>query len=187
MGDTTGERFRRVAAMFSARVSEVPADAWDNPAPCEGWVARDIVRHLVEWVPAVMGRAGLEFPASTSVDDDPDRAWQGLAATLQAALDDPEVAARRFDAGPPGELSIEAAIGMLVTGDVLIHTWDLATATGLDDRLDAIAVSETLAGMVPLDEALRSSGHCGPRVAVGDDADDQTKLIAFTGRRPTRT
>jgi hypothetical protein len=38
--------------------------------------------------------------------------------------------------------------------------------------------------MEPADEALRSSGHFGPKVAVPDDADEQTKLIAFTGRRP---
>ena len=39
-------------------------------------------------------------------------------------------------------------------------------------------------GMEPMDEMLRSSGHYGPRVEVPDDADEQTKLIAFTGRRP---
>jgi hypothetical protein len=31
---------------------------------------------------------------------------------------------------------------------------------------------------------LRSSGQYGPRVEVPDDADEQTKLIAFMGRQP---
>jgi hypothetical protein len=35
-----------------------------------------------------------------------------------------------------------------------------------------------------MDEVLRQSGHYGPRVDVADDADTQTKLIAFTGRQP---
>ena len=39
-------------------------------------------------------------------------------------------------------------------------------------------------GMEPIDEVLRQSGHYGARVEVPDDADEQTKLIAFTGRRP---
>ncbi len=69
-------------------------------------------------------------------------------------------------------------------GDVVIHTWDLARATGLDETLDQAIVSEMLAGMQPLDEMLRQSGHYGPKVEVADDADDQTKLIAFTGRQP---
>ena len=40
------------------------------------------------------------------------------------------------------------------------------------------------AGMEPLDELLRSSGQYGPRVPVPDDADPQTKLLAFIGRDP---
>jgi hypothetical protein len=31
---------------------------------------------------------------------------------------------------------------------------------------------------------MRQSGHYGPRVEVPDDADEQTKLLAFMGRRP---
>ena len=38
--------------------------------------------------------------------------------------------------------------------------------------------------MEPLDEMLRASGQFGPRVAVDADADEQTRLIAFTGRHP---
>jgi hypothetical protein len=38
--------------------------------------------------------------------------------------------------------------------------------------------------MEPLDEMLRASGHYGPRVEVPADADEQTRLIAFTGRHP---
>lgn len=39
-----------------------------------------------------------------------------------------------------------------------------------------------LEGMLPLDEVLRQSGQYGPRVEVPDDADVQTKLLAFIGR-----
>jgi hypothetical protein len=38
--------------------------------------------------------------------------------------------------------------------------------------------------MEPLDDVLRASGQYGPRVDVPADADTQTRLIAFTGRRP---
>lgn len=182
--DTPAERFRRTAGRFSDRVAEVPDDAWSNPSPCEGWDARDVVRHLVDWVPSVIGRAGLSFPEHPSVDDDPAGAWAGLVDTLQAALDDPDVAGRTFDAGPPGELTVERAIDMLVTGDVLIHTWDLARAAGLDEQIDQAMAAEMLVGMEPMDEMLRGSGHYGPRVDVAPDADVQARLLAFTGRRP---
>ena len=182
--DSTAERFRRVAGRFTDRAAEVSPEAWNNPAPCAGWTARDIVGHMVGWVPSVIGKAGIDFPAGPPIDTDPYGAWTTLADTLQAALDDPTVAQRTFDAGPPGRMTVENAIGMIVFGDVLIHTWDLATAAGLDDRLDPLIVSEMLVGMQPLDDMLRQSGHYGPKVDVADDADDQTKLIAFTGRQP---
>ncbi len=35
-----------------------------------------------------------------------------------------------------------------------------------------------------MDEGLRQSGQHGPRVGVPDDADVQTKLLAFIGRIP---
>lgn len=181
--DGPSGRYRRVAAQFDACVRAMPDDGWDNQAPCDGWVGRDVVAHLVDWVPAVFGKADIEFP-TMDARADPVGAWTALDTTLQAALDDPEIATRRFDAGPPGELTVEAALGMMVVGDLLIHTWDLARAGGLDEMLPPDIVSDMLAGMEPLDEILRASGHYGRRVAVADDADDQTRLIAFTGRTP---
>jgi hypothetical protein len=45
------------------------------------------------------------------------------------------------------------------------------------DESGEVVVSE-------ISEAMRQSGHYGPRVEIPDDADEQTRLIAFTGRRP---
>lgn len=182
--DTPAARYLRVAGRFDDRVREVPGDRWDSPAPCEGWVARDVVAHLCTWVPSVLGRSGIEFSTGPSADVDPVGAWESLHASLGSALSDPAVASSEFDAGPPGTLTVERAVDMLVTPDVLVHTWDLARATGLDEQVDAELAAEYLAGMEPIDEMLRSSGHYGPRVEVGDDADVQTRLIAFTGRQP---
>lgn len=84
---------------------------------------------------------------------------------------------------PPVEESPVAAWAVLCGGDVLVHTWDLAPATGLDESLDAEEVHRMVDGMEPHDEALRASGHYGPRVEVPDDADEQTRLLAFMGRR----
>ncbi len=178
------ERFRRHAATFTDRVRQVPPDAWANPAPPEGWNARDVVRHLVEWIPGVWSRnAGIDLPEGPSVDDDPVGAWLALRDGLQAMLDDPEVATREVDM-PMGRVTVEQAVDMICTSDVFLHTWDLARATGLDETLDPDEVHALLVGMEPMDDLLRSSGHYGPRVEVPADADEQTKLLAFIGRRP---
>ncbi len=182
--DTTAERFRRIAGRFTDRALEVPPDAWDNPAPPAGWVARDVVGHMVEWMPGLLASVGVDLAPGPSVDDDPAAAWIHLADSLQAHLDDPERAQRQITHEHLGTVTVEHVIGMIMFGDVLIHTWDLARATGLDETLDAAIVTEMLIGMEPMDEMLRASGQYGPRVVVADDADDQTKLIAFTGRTP---
>jgi uncharacterized protein (TIGR03086 family) len=182
---TYSERYRRVARDFTRRVEAVPPAAWDNPAPCEGWVARDVVGHLTEWIPGFFAARGVDlgFAALPPVADHPAEAWARLDASLQAALDDPEVATREIDTGM-GTETVEHAIDGFCTGDVLLHTWDLARATGLDETLDPDQVHRMLAEMEPLDAALRNSGQYGPRVDVPAEADEQTRLIAFLGRQP---
>jgi uncharacterized protein (TIGR03086 family) len=178
------ERYKKVAGEFTRRARSVPDGAWDNPAPCEGWVARDVVRHMVEWMPGFfLGSTGVEIPKGPSVDEDPASAWEALSDALQAAVDDPEIAAREFDMRV-GRYSLERAVATFCIGDVLVHTWDLARATGLDETLDPDEVRRLYEGMEPIDEILRKSGQYGPRVEVAADADEQTKLIAFTGRHP---
>ena len=76
------------------------------------------------------------------------------------------------------------AVDRFYTSDVFMHTWDLARATGQDERLDEETCAELLAGMAPIDELLRSSGQYGPRVPVPGDADVQTRLLGFIGRDP---
>ena len=178
------ERFRRIAAGFTDRVQAVPAGAWGNPAPPEGWDARDVVRHLVEWIPDFWSRhAGIDLPPGPPVDEDPLGAWLALRDGLQALLDDPARASREYDM-PMGRMTVAAGVDMICTNDVFLHTWDLARATGLDETLDPDEVHSMLQGMEPMDELLRASGHYGPRVEVPAGADEQTRLIAFIGRRP---
>jgi uncharacterized protein (TIGR03086 family) len=175
------DRYRRIADELTARVDAVPDDAWDRPAPCEGWRARDVVGHLVGWVPGLFLGAG--WRPSRSVEDDPAGAWHDLDDALRALLDDPAAATRELDL-PPGRMTVDRALDMIVTNDVLIHTWDLARATGLDEQLLQDEVESMVVGIQPMDEVLRSSGHYGPKVAVPDDADAQTRLLAFLGRHP---
>ena len=178
------QHYTKVAADFDRRAGAVPAGAWENPAPCDGWVARDIVRHLVEWVPGFFSSfASLDLGEMPSVDEDPVAAWRALDHALRAALDDPEVALMEFEMRGT-RYTVERAIDQFVSGDLVVHAWDLARATGLDERLDPEEVHAMLVEMEPLDEMLRQSGHYGPKIPVPDDADEQTRLIAFTGRQP---
>jgi uncharacterized protein (TIGR03086 family) len=185
MTTTAAEEHRRIAGRFTEVVRSVPDDGWDAPAPVEEWVARDVVRHLVEWFPAfVESGAGVRLVKGPSVDDDPVAAWVTHSDAVQALLDDPATAGKTLSDHHIGDVPLDRAINDFYTSDVFMHTWDLARATGQDETLDPDKCAELLAGMVPYEEAMRSSGQYGPRVEVPDDADVQTRMLAFIGRRP---
>jgi uncharacterized protein (TIGR03086 family) len=189
MADTPtapAERYRRVARGFSDRVAGVPEGGWDDPSPCEGWVARDIVAHVCSWVPGLLeAGAGITLPPGPDPQTDPASAWAFLDTHLQRLLDDPAVAGAVFDHPQAGQHTVADAICRFILGDVLIHTWDLAHATGQDESLDPDEVATMRTAVEPMLEVLVSSGHYGPRV-VSDERfatlDPTGQLVALLGR-----
>ena len=180
------DEYRGIAGRFTGLVEGVPDDAaWRLPSPVPEWTARDVVGHLVSWFPAFLeGGTGVSLPRGPAVEDDPVAAWRTMSDGVQALLDDPATADRVLTNPHLGEVAVPDAVSRFFTADVFMHTWDLARATGQDDTLDPRRCAAMLEGMLPLDGMLRASGQYGPRVPVGDDADAQTRLVAFIGRDP---
>ena len=177
------EHHRAVAGHFSDLVEGVTD--WDAPAPVDDWVVRDVVRHLVTWLPGLLASGSeVRLPAGPSVDDDPVGAWRHHVDAVQAVLDDPETASLPFSNPHTGDHAVADAVDRFYTSDVFLHTWDLARATGQDDTLDPATCEQMYEGMQPLDEVLRASGHYGPKVPVPDDAPAQDRLLGFIGRDP---
>ncbi len=180
---TRAEEHRRVAGVFTDRV--LGTTDWDAPAPVDGWVARDVVRHLVEWFPGFLeAGAGVRLQRGPSVDEDAVAAWRVHSDAVQALLDDPETPGKMLVDRHIGFFFIDKAIYVFYTSDVFMHTWDLSRATGQDETLDPAKCAVLLAGMEPIEDAMRSSGQYGPRVEVPEDADVQTRLLGFIGRDP---
>ena len=183
VSDRPAERHAQLAGLFTERVRGTRE--WDVPAPVPEWTARDVVRHLVEWLPAFLASgAQVDLPQGPPVDQDPAGAWQAHADAVQALLNDPGTADRKLTNPHIGSLPLDAAIDQFYTSDVFMHTWDLARATGQDDRLDPEFCAQLLGGMEPMEEIIRSSGQYGPRVEVPADADVQARLLGFIGRDP---
>ena len=63
-----------------------------------------------------------------------------------------------------GEQTFESLVCRLLCADTLLHTWDLARATGQDDRLDPAAVAAALEFLGPLDEAIRRPGGFAAKI-----------------------
>ena len=188
MSDTPAAEFREIGGHFGDLCTHAPAGSWDAPSPVEEWRARDVVRHLVEWFPDFLQHgAGVVLTPGPSVDDDPAAAWQHLFDQVVALLEDPATAGKVLSNPHIGDVPLPQAVSQFFTGDVFQHSWDLAKATGQDATLDPDRCAAMLAGAEPYEDAMRQSGQYGPRVEVPEDADVQSKFIAFIGRDPAWT
>ena len=178
------DHYGRLAAAFTDTVEAVPPDRWEDPSPCEGWSARDVVEHVIDSETGMLERVGL---ASDPPRPDADTAarWAATRDHVQDVLEDSERAGLEYD-GFFGRTSFEKTIDQFACFDLLVHRWDLARAAGLTshEAMPPDEVSRAFEVSRSLGDNLRQSGACGPVVEVADDADEQTRFLAFLGRQP---
>jgi uncharacterized protein (TIGR03086 family) len=177
------DHYRALAAEFTRRVEAVPATRWDEQSPCPEWTARDVLRHVVGTHRDAPTWAGLANPLDRSVDLEPAAAWAEARDSVQAILDDPELAGREFD-GHFGRTSLEQAVDRFLAFDLLIHGWDIARATGQEETLPPEEVGRAYQGALQMGDSLHMDGVCGPAVEVGEGASEQDRLLALVGRQP---
>jgi len=178
------DRYALVASAFTDRLEGVGPDAWATTTPCTEWTVRDIVVHVIDTHRRVV--ATLEGAAPVPVDPDAPlpAQWAPATAAVADALADDSRASTTVSA-MFGEQTFESLVGRLLCTDTLVHTWDLARATGQDERLDPRAVERSFAFLAPLDDAIRRPGGFGPKISSPPEADAQTRFLSFCGRDPS--
>ena len=165
----------------------VPAGAWDAPSPCEGWSAREVAGHAIAVVVNVGAKLGANDPVdafadlATTAGDDPATTCRRARVATLAALDRPGTLTTPV-VSSLGEMTIDDYVA-LMAHDALVHAWDIARATGVDERLDPWLVDLVFARM-RRNGLPRAADRYGDEIDVAPDADAQTRLLAYTGRRP---
>jgi uncharacterized protein (TIGR03086 family) len=175
-------RYGRIADAFTARVEAVPSGAWGKQSPCPDWTAHDVATHVVDTTRKLLTRLTGGDPTPPDSNDDVAAAWKVESEAVKAALADPEKAKTEVK-GMGGTQPFEELVGGVMSADTLIHTWDLARATGQDDRLDPDGMKAAHAFLEPNDEMLRVPGGFGAKLDPPGDADEQTRFLAFVGRQ----
>ena len=181
MSEISG-RYRRLADEFAGKIAKVPDDKWDAPSPCPDWTARDIVQHVVDTQGMFLGFVGKELGPISSAADDPGAAWDAARAKTQHELDDPKLAGAEFD-GFFGRTRYDEAVDRFLNFDLVVHGWDLARATGLDETIAPEDITQVRAKAESFGDAMRAPQAFGPEVDAPAGADEQTRLLAFLGRR----
>lgn len=177
---TPAESHRKRAEAFGALVEGVTD--WSAPSPVAGWTAADVVTHLVYWPETFLAAAGIELPP---VPADPTGAWHAHAARIQRLLDDePDLVVSGTPIGPQ---PLARLLDQIYTGDVFLHSWDLARASGQEPPLDEETCAAMLAGMAGIEGPMRDSGQYGPAVPVAEGRSAMDRLVGFIGRDPDWT
>jgi uncharacterized protein (TIGR03086 family) len=170
-------------------VASVRPDQLKLPTPCSAWDVRGLISHFVGG--ASMFAAAFEgqvpsidpdAPMPDLVGDDPLGAFDAALALFTAAIDEPGAMDRTITL-PFGQLPAPMVIELLKF-DLLVHCWDLATATGQPFDPPVEAVEHGLeAAKVIISRELRNGDTFADEVTVCAESSPIERLAAFTGRR----
>ena len=189
--DAIIDRYRRRADRFEATVSAVPSDRWTSPSPCAGWTARDVVGHVIDMHGVMLRPLDRERSPAPTLTADPLGAFRAARADVEGLLADPAIAMSVQDT-PMGPMTVAEHVDGVPSDDLVVHTWDLARATGLDDTIDPDELERMWPSVQSIPEEMRIPGHFGPgivvfgpAVAVPPDAPLQHRVLGALGRDPT--
>ena len=162
-------------SFYCAFVSEI-SDRYE-------WTVRDLVAHVVGVHRNVVSSLGESEAGEVDPEGDLARQFGEVSSEVEAALTDPG-RAEKVVSGMFGEQPFESLVSRLLCADTLIHTWDLARATGQPEALDTRGVEKAAEFLTPIDEAIRRPGGFSAKIEPPGGADAQTRLLNFAGRAP---
>jgi uncharacterized protein (TIGR03086 family) len=170
-------------------VAGVRRDQMTDPTPCAKWTVRDLLAHLASGgrMFAEVFRGGavqdLSNPDPAVLGDDPAAAYDAAFADFTAATRAPGATDITI-ALPFGPIPGEAFL-RLAAFDLLVHGWDVATATGqrYAPPPELVTEADAFARQAVGPEA-RAAGMFGPEIDAPAGASTLEALVAFAGRRP---
>ncbi|MEX2255271.1 MAG: TIGR03086 family metal-binding protein [Acidimicrobiia bacterium] len=181
MSDDPVALYRRAADGAGAVMDAVTAAQLSGPTPCTEWTVQDLIDHMVGstdyLVAALVGATPTPRSGATAAD------FHAGASAVRDGLG--EIGA--LDRMCMSPLGFEWSLGQATAGtfmDTLLHTWDLASATGQDATMDPELVDACIVMFLPdMPERGRAGGIVGAEVRVPADASPQTRLLGAMGRR----
>jgi uncharacterized protein (TIGR03086 family) len=178
--------FRRATEGFLERAEKVAADQWSAPTPCTDWDIRALVNHVAgeyAWMPEMLsGKTIAEVGDRLDGDllgDDPLRRLSEAGRAAITALLAPGALDRTVHLSFGDVPAVEYAKQMTI--DSTIHSWDLARATGGDEKLDQELVELCYAELLSSAENWRSAGMFAAQRQPVDDS-TLARLLALSGR-----
>jgi uncharacterized protein (TIGR03086 family) len=172
---------QRAQATFAGVLVNVTSDQLSLPTPCDEWDVKALIDHVIAGNQRVVVRAGGQM---APLPEDLGTAHRTSAKAAQDTFAGPEALTRTYQL-PIGEVPGTTFIE-LRTSDLLVHAWDLATATGQPTDLDP-ELAEYVLGFskqMMSRSGLRGDGRpYGAEQPWADERPAADRVAAFLGRR----
>lgn len=154
------------------------------PTPCDEWDVRELLAHMHAALPRYIAMvSGVPAGAGASTSTPDAQEYGAQAQALLAAWRRPGALEQTYQM-PFGSFPGPAFVGITVM-ETVIHTWDLAKATGQTDALDPRLAEASLGTAMRAVPAERSSAQpFKPVVAVPSEAPAYDRLAGYVGRQP---
>lgn len=178
MKSTVVDEYIRHSTAFTRVIREV--EGWNRDSPCEGWTARDVLRHVIDTQRDFLSGHRVELGTAPDLGD-PVGAWTAHDRAVRVALADPGIAEREF-AGAFGPTTLGETMGRFYGFDLVAHRWDLARADGREERFTDSELDLLEQSVEGFGEHLYAAGICKPALETGVEADRQERLLALLGR-----
>jgi uncharacterized protein (TIGR03086 family) len=181
----------RALTQTATIINQVRPGQLAGPTPCSEYDVRKLLSHMVGAVNrlACMGEGGDALALAPFVDDVPDDGWPRAfgpaSARAQTAWAD-DVKLDELVAVPWGKVPGRAALAGYIQ-EILVHGWDLATATGPPVELDPELAEFALAfahRALPPEPRGTAEIPFGPVVPAPPGAGPYTQLATYLGRTP---
>lgn len=165
------------ADRFTATVAAT--SDWSATSPCEGWSAADVVDHVVDTERQFLETHGLDLGARPS--GSPAEVWAAHLAVVRPLASDETLRAREYD-GFFGRTTIGATLDAFYGFDLVVHGWDLGSASGRPTTFTDADMDAMEQAFVGFGDHAYDEGVFRRPVDVPADADRQTRLLARMGR-----
>ncbi|MFE3403467.1 TIGR03086 family metal-binding protein [Streptomyces anulatus] len=184
MTQTIGELLESAADRALPVVRGIDDGQLGGGTPCAEYDVRALVNHLFQVVVNFQALAAREEVDFGQVPEFVAGDWRGRfgdeTARLVEAWSVPGV-----EEGTTGRMGLPArTVGLMVLGDLTVHAWDLARATGADFVPEESVVDELGPGLAAMAPQAREMKVFGEPFPVGEGASAFERLLAVTGRDP---
>ena len=184
------QRLSRALDQTDGIISRARPEQANLPTPCASWDVRALINHVVHDVQQFTGMAsGARYEKSDAdvIGDDWTGAYRKAAEALLEAWRRDGALDRKIQL-PFGEVPATWSVGQQVA-DLVVHGWDIASATGQSTDLDAdlgrFALDWGRENLKPQFRGGEDSGKSfGAEVPISDDEPLYDRLAAFWGRDP---